>query len=167
VGPESRSAIVVLGGSFLTIGALLWVSVHSFGWAPGGALIICGILVFLSLLTGRPFPTLRADVKPGSVDGIPWRSTVKYSTDQLRQIVPHFHGDAFTEPDLWNMIPKTTRSGIIPFHEPFQNFQWREGIDVMVETGELEVISKGCWRGTGRKQPSHWSRSSHGTQTKT
>jgi len=166
LGPESRGAVTALGTSFLTIGALLWVSVHPYGWIPGAVLIVAGLLVFASLLTGRPFSSLRADVKAGSLEGVPWRSTTKYSTDQLRQIVPHFHGDAFTEPDLRNMIPKTTRTGIIPFHEPFQNFQWRDGIDVMVATGELEVISQGCWRATGRKPPREWLRGKHGKEEK-
>jgi hypothetical protein len=89
---------------------------------------------------------------------------VDYQVDQLRQIIPQFNGDAFDEPNLMGMIPKARRARKRPFHEPFQNMQWREGIEVLVGTGELEVISRGCWRATGKKPPIWRLRKKHKTE---
>ena len=163
VGPESRNVAAVLGTAFLTVGPILWLSTVRDGWIPGAILIAFGILVFSSLLAGWPTSSLRADVESGSTEGIPWAATKEYSVDQLRQIVPHFNGARFDEHDLLAMIPKTTRRRIIPFHEPFANFQWRPGVDVMLETGELEVVSYNCWRATGKKPPRRALRLNHGT----
>jgi hypothetical protein len=153
MGPERRGAYVILAAAFLTVGSLLWVSVHPYGWIPGAILVVFGLVVFLSVLTGVPFASLQADVEEPSTDGIPWHAPVDYQVDQLRQIIPQFNGDAFDEPNLMRMIPKARRARKRPFHEPFQNMQWREGIEVLVGTGELEVISNGCWRATGKKPP--------------
>jgi hypothetical protein len=147
-----------LAGTFITLGSLLWLSVHPLGWIPGSTLAVFGLAIFSSLLTGSPFSSLETDVREGTEDGIPWHAPLDYQIDQLRQIIPNFNGDAFDEPGLRAMIPKAKRARIRRFHEPFQNFQWREGAEFLVSTGELELVSKFCWRATGKKPPVRWLR---------
>jgi len=115
----------------------------------GVLLLILSTSVSLSLLWGWPSKSLQAHVKELSLSGTPWHAQVEYQLDQLRQIIPQFKGECLDDFALNAMIPKMKRTRTIPMHEPFENFQWRDGIPLLVESGELEVIS-GSWYATGK-----------------
>ena len=156
LGPESRNVALVLGGSFLTIGALLWVTLHSYGWIPGGILLALGVLVFSSLLWGWPSRSLRADVRQGSLEGIPTSAPIEYQVRQLRQVIPWFQGEPFGPHDLYHAMPKVTRTGQLPLYEPMTGLLQDEAFERLVASEELEVVSPLLWRATGTKPTKHW-----------
>ena len=165
MGPERRLVFAGIATGSLPAGTGLCMTHSVFLDVVGAVLLIFSLVVFASLLWGRPITSLQADVREGTEEGLPWHAPLDYQVDQLRQIIPHFNGEAFDERGLQLMIPKARRARIRQFHEPFQNFQWREGAEFLVSTGELEVISQFTWRATGKKPPSFWVRWRHGKTT--
>jgi hypothetical protein len=161
MGPEHRIILTGCATALLPVGVVLCMTSNPVSITVGIILVAFSLLLFSSLLFGWPLSSLQADVREGTQEGIPWHAPLDYQIDQLRQIVPHFNGEAFDEPGLRAMIPKARRTRIRPFHEPFENFQWREGIECLLKTGELETISYNCWRATGKKPPHRWLRWKH------
>lgn len=151
MGPERRIVYTSLGVAFLTAGAVLWLSGNPVAIGLGAFLVALGILIFSSLLWGWPSRSLRADVREGSMEGIPRIAPIEYQVKQLRQVIPWFHGEPFGPHDLYHAMPKVTRTGQIPLYEPMTGLLDDEAFERLVASKELEVVKPDVWRATGKK----------------
>ena len=152
VGTVQRCIAVIGLASTLAGVVTLAVTAHQhWAWlAIGGmALIMVGVAWTARDEHQRRIALENATHKPPG-GGLPVYPPVEYQVDALRQVIPRLAEAGLTEfgyRELEETLKNLPRQGTDPLFEPLRSYD--EGLERMVELGELEKIEGGGWRFVG------------------
>ncbi len=139
-----RNIAVGVAAMLVTVGgAGLLAAIHGVtGLVVGGLLVLGGVYLLTAMALDWPLPDFMVQVHEPPGGGVPFVSPVHYQVRAIRQVVSAIEPSTrtFGHLELEAAFKNVQRRGTIPVYEPLRGVLVDEGLERLVELGELERV---------------------------